>query len=64
MSLDEPEPTPEPAPTPTFHEILAALGVPADAKALVLTPTSVVAIAADYPEPHTTPEPEEATDGD
>ena len=53
----------EPAPTPpTFEEIVAALGLPADARAVVITPTTAVAIAAEYPEPHTMPE--EATDGE
>lgn len=47
---------------PTFEEIVAALGLPADAQAVVITPTTAVAIAADYPEPHTMPE--EATDGE
>lgn len=49
---------------PTFAEIVASLGLPGDAKAVVITPTSAVAIAEDYPEPHTLPETEEAHDGD
>ena len=55
--LEDAEPTP-----PTFEEIAAALGLPADARAVVITPTTAVAIAAEYPEPHTMPE--EATDGE
>ena len=52
---DEPlaEPTPVP---PTYADILAALGLPADARAVVITAESAVAIAADYPEPYTPPQ--------
>ncbi len=59
-----PPPTPADGSAMTFAEVAAAFGLPADAKAVVLTPTSALAIAADYPEPHTAPEPEEATDGE
>ena len=62
---DDQEPDEPTGPTvPPFEEIAAALGLPTDARAVVITPTTAVAIAADYPEPHTIPEPEEATDGD
>ena len=50
-SLAEPTPVP-----PTYADILAALGLPADARAVVITPDSAVAIAADYPEPYTPPQ--------
>lgn len=50
------DPTPnEPAPAATYSEILASLGLPPDAKAVVLTPDASYAIAADYPEPYTPP---------
>lgn len=54
---DEPStPSPEPLPVPpTYAEILAALSLPADAKAVVMTAESAVAIAADYSEPYTPP---------
>lgn len=58
-----PDGEPDVPATPPFAQILEALGLPADARAVVITPTSAVAIAADYPEPHTMPEPEEAHDG-
>lgn len=48
----EPEPTPAP---PTLTDLLTLLGLPTDARALVVTPETVVAIAADYPEPYTPP---------
>lgn len=52
----EPEPTPETLPVPpSYADILAALGLPADARAVVITAESAVAIAADYPEPYTPP---------
>ena len=42
---------------PEFAETVSGLGfAPADVKAVVVTPTSVVAVAADYPEPYTAPE--------
>lgn len=44
-----------PEPTPTLADLLALLGLPTDARALVVTPETVVAIAADYPEPYTPP---------
>lgn len=56
-----PEP---PAQTPTFEEIAAALGLPTDARAVVITPTTAVAITADYPEPHPMPESVEAHHGE
>ncbi|WP_102508079.1 hypothetical protein [Sanguibacter massiliensis] len=49
-STDEPAPAP-----PTLADLLALLGLPPDARALVVTPETVVAIAADYPEPYTPP---------
>ena len=52
---DEPVPSdPLPAP-PTYEEILALLGLPADARSVVIAPESTVAIAGDYPEPYTPP---------
>ncbi len=45
----------------SFAEILAALGLPADARAVVITPTTAHAIAADYPEPYS---PTEDPDGE
>lgn len=50
----EPEPEPTPA-TPTLADLLTLLGLPTDARALVVTTETVVAIAADYPEPYTPP---------
>ena len=47
-SLAETTPVP-----PTYADILAALGLPADAKAAVMTADAAYAIAADYPEPYT-----------
>ena len=55
---DEPPteaPPVEPATVPTYAGILALLGLPADARSVVITPESAVAIAADYPEPYTPP---------
>lgn len=49
------EPVDEPPPPPTFAELLALLGLPEDARSVVITPESTVAIAADYPEPYTPP---------
>jgi hypothetical protein len=47
--------TPPADPTPA--EAIRALGFDPDrVRAVVLTPTSVVAIAADYPEPYIRPE--------
>ncbi len=51
--VDEP-PAETPAP-PTYADILALLGLPADARSVVITPESTVAIAEDYPEPYTPP---------
>lgn len=52
----EPDPEPEPTPAPpTLTDLLTLLGLPTDARALVVTPETVVAIAADYPEPYTPP---------
>lgn len=56
--------TAEPVPLPADTSLLAspddairALGFdPATVRAVILTPTSVVAIAADYPEPYVLPE--------
>ena len=45
----------DPAPMPSYADILALLGLPADARSVVITPESTVAIAADYPEPYTPP---------
>ena len=53
LPVDEP-PAETPAP-PTYADILALLGLPADARSVVVTPESTVAIAADYPEPYTPP---------
>lgn len=44
-----------PAEPPSLPDVLALLGLPADARALIWTPETVVAIAADYPEPYTPP---------
>lgn len=56
LPTDEPEQTSEALPVPpTYAEILAALGLPEDARAVVITPESAIAIAADYPEPYTPP---------
>lgn len=72
MSDPTPEPTPDEPPVddppadaptsdesptpPTYAEILALLGLPTDARSVVITPDSTVAIAADYPEPYTPPQ--------
>lgn len=40
---------------PSLTDLLTLLGLPTDARALVVTPETVVAIAADYPEPYTPP---------
>lgn len=70
MSEPVPDPIPDPPPDPmpdpepeapadagalSFPDMLAALGLPTDAKAIVMTAETVVAIAADYPEPHEPP---------
>lgn len=44
-----------PVEPPSLADLLALLGLPVDARALVVTPETVVAIAADYPEPYTLP---------
>ena len=53
LPVDEP-PVATPAP-PTYADIIALLGLPADARSVVITPESTVAIAGDYPEPYTPP---------
>ena len=53
LPVDE-SPAETPAP-PTYADILALLGLPADARSVVIAPESTVAIAADYPEPYTPP---------
>ncbi|WP_454044412.1 hypothetical protein [Cellulosimicrobium sp. Marseille-Q8652] len=51
------EPTPV-DPTTSPSDVMRAMGFdPAAVKSLVITPTGVVAVAADYPDPHV---PEEA----
>lgn len=49
------ETPPEAVEPPSLADLLALLGLPTDARALVVTPETVVAIAADYPEPYTPP---------
>lgn len=50
------EPTPAPTPQDVTDAIRGLGFDPGQIRALVLTPTSAVAIAADYPEPHIAPE--------
>lgn len=58
---DQPQPA-DPADELTPQDAMRALGFdPAKVKAVVLTQARVVAIAADYPEPHVPPVHEEAT---
>ena len=52
---DEPPAESTPVP-PTYADILAALALPADAKAVVMTTDAAYAVAADYPEPYTPPQ--------
>jgi hypothetical protein len=58
------EPTPVDNTTPP-EAVLRALGFdPATVQAVILTPTSVVAVAADYPDPPGTTDPTPPDDGD
>lgn len=51
------DPLPTRAPSRSPREAIADLGFDPDAvQAVILTPTSAVAIAADYPEPYVLPE--------
>lgn len=53
---DHPEAPAEPGAL-SYPDLLVALGFDPNAvQAVILTPTSATAIAADYPEPHTPPE--------
>lgn len=49
------ETPPEAVEPPSLPDLLTLLGLPADARALIVTSETVVAIAADYPEPYTPP---------
>lgn len=65
MTTDPPADTPETPAEPgvlSYPDLLRALGFDPDrVQAVVVTPTSAIAIGTDYPEPYTPPE---ATDGD
>ena len=50
------EPPAETSTPPAYADILALLGLPTDARSVVITAESAVAIAADYPEPYTPPQ--------
>ena len=50
------EPPAETSTPPAYADILALLDLPTDARSVVITPESAIAIAGDYPEPYTPPQ--------